>query len=158
VALITFQPGKYLSVGALLVLASSALYALHAALVKRHGEGIPFLSFFTFRLASASLFLLLITSARGSLSWPSLPAWGLLLFTSTVGVVFNRALYYAILNRVSLSVHSVILAATPVSAVTWGALLLRTTPSARELLGGVVVIAGVLLTTLGRRSTQMSAG
>ena len=39
---ISFQPGDYLRWGALLVISSTALYALHSALVKRFAGDIPF--------------------------------------------------------------------------------------------------------------------
>jgi len=50
VIVITFQPGDYLRIGALMVLGSSMLYALHAAIVKRYASGIEFLDFFAWRL------------------------------------------------------------------------------------------------------------
>jgi drug/metabolite transporter (DMT)-like permease len=43
VVIITFQPGDYLRFGAFLVLGSSLLYALHAAVVKRYGARINFI-------------------------------------------------------------------------------------------------------------------
>ena len=51
VAMITFQPGDYLSPGAMMVLGSAFLYALHAAITKRYGGQIDFVDFFFFRPA-----------------------------------------------------------------------------------------------------------
>ena len=50
VFVISFQPGDYMRFGSLLVIGSSGMYALHAAITKRHGSAFNFLNFFFFRL------------------------------------------------------------------------------------------------------------
>lgn len=46
VLVISFQPGDYLRFGSLLILVSALVYALHAAIVKRHGGEMDFANFF----------------------------------------------------------------------------------------------------------------
>src|SRR5262245_59235566 len=46
VAIISFQPGDYTGSGAMMVLTSALLYALHAAIAKRYGGEIDFMDFF----------------------------------------------------------------------------------------------------------------
>ena len=57
VLLISFQPGDYLRWGSIIVVSSTALYALHSALVKRFGGEIPFGEFMFFRVASVAAVL-----------------------------------------------------------------------------------------------------
>jgi drug/metabolite transporter (DMT)-like permease len=153
VVLITFQPtGSRMGFGSLLVIGGALLIALHAALVKRYGQGIPMLDFLFFRLCGTSLFLLLMTTVRGSLIWPGRSFW-MLLLASAIIIPLGRAVYYITLRRLSLSLHSVILALSPVTAVLWSLVLLGTSPSPQELLGGGVVIVGVLITLLTRSTT-----
>ncbi|MFP4343310.1 MAG: DMT family transporter [Anaerolineales bacterium] len=150
VVLITFQPtGSRMGFGYVLVIGGALLIALHAALVKRYGQGIPMLDFLFFRLCGTSLFLLLMTTLRGSLIWPGQSFW-MLLLASTIIIPLGRAVYYITLRRLSLSLHSVILALSPVTAVLWSLLLLGSSPSLQELLGGSVVIVGVLITLMTR--------
>src|SRR5262245_39623371 len=70
VGVITFQPGDYLSRGALMVLASAFLYAIHAALTKRYGGEIDFVDFFFFRLLCTTGFVLLMVVGSQPLVWP----------------------------------------------------------------------------------------
>ncbi len=150
VFLITFRPtSSRMGGGSLLVIGGAFLIALHAALVKRYGQGIPMLDFLFFRLCGTSLFLLLLTTLRGSLVWPG-SAFGLLLLASIIVIPVGRAVYYITLKRLTLSLHSVILAMSPVTTVLWSLILLGTSPSLQELLGGTIVIVGVLITLLTR--------
>ena len=145
VLVVTFQPGDYLRLGSLMVLSSAVMYALHAALVKRYGGGIDFLNFFLFRLLCTTGFLLLFALGRGAFIWPSATAWALLILTGTVDVVISRTLYYVALRRLKMSVHSVVLALSPVAAVLWSLLLFDVVPTLQQLLGGAAVISGVVV-------------
>lgn len=150
VSLIAFQPGDYLRLGSLLVLLSSFLYALHAAAVKRWGEEIDFLDFFVFRLLSTTGFLLLFASAQQSLAWPTGIAWLFLVLAGTVDVTLSRTLYYLTLRTLPMSVHAIILTLSPVVSIGLALLFFGTLPGTVELLGGALVLAGVLLVTVGR--------
>ena len=47
IVVITFQPGDYIRLGSLLILLSAFMYALHTAIVKRYGEEMDFVEFFS---------------------------------------------------------------------------------------------------------------
>ncbi|GAB4452025.1 MAG: DMT family transporter [Anaerolineae bacterium] len=151
VVVITFQPGDYLRAGALMVLASTVMYALHAALVKRYGGGLKFIDFFLFRLLCTATFLFLFTAASGHLVWPSGQAWLLLLLVGTVDVVISRALYYLALRELTMSMHTLVLTLSPVAAIVWSFFLFDALPSPQQLAGGAAVLLGVLLVTWRRR-------
>jgi drug/metabolite transporter (DMT)-like permease len=149
--IITFQPGDYLRIGSLLVLSSAFMYAIHAAIAKRYGDGIEFLDFFFFRLLCTTGVLLLFALGRGALVWPSATAWLLLALVGTVDVVVSRTLYYLALRRLKMSIHSIVLTLSPVAAICWSLLLFDTLPTPQQLLGGTGVILGVLVVTINQR-------
>lgn len=150
VFVINFQPGDYWRLGSLLVLGSSFMYALHAAIVKRHGGELEFSNFFFWRVASTAGFLLLFTVARGQLAWPEPRAWIILIVAGTVDVVISRVLYYVALRRLRMSVHTVILTLSPVITILWSLALFGELPTPQGLAGGAAVIAGVAIITAGR--------
>ncbi len=170
---IAFQPVDTLRLGALMLVVSTFLYALHMAIVKHDGGELDFLNFFFVRLFTTSLFLVLISIAwrtlaplltslvaaeqttdafvTSTLIWPSLPTWGLRLLVAVVDVVISRALYYLALRRLNVSLLSVLLTLSPVAAVLWSILLFGERPSAQQLSGGVIVLAGVAVVASRRR-------
>lgn len=151
VFIISFQPGDYLRLGSLLVLLSAFFYALHTAVVKRHGGGIEFSNFFLFRVAATTFFLLIFVLVQGEVTMPPLPAWVILILAGTFDVVLSRVLYYLALRRLQMSFHAIVLTLSPVIAVLWSLLLFGTRPTLQGALGGTAVIAGVIIVTLGRR-------
>lgn len=151
VFIVSFQPGEYLRLGSLLVLLSTFLYALHTAVVKRHGEGIDFGNFFLFRIATTAFFLFAFAAARGQLVWPSGMGWLLAFVAGTVDVVISRALYYLSLRRMPMSIHTIILTLSPVVTILWALLLFGVVPSTLSLVGGALVVLGVALVTVRRR-------
>jgi drug/metabolite transporter (DMT)-like permease len=152
--LISFQPGDYLRLGSLMVLASAFMYSLHAAIVKRYGGDMEFSNFFLWRVASTTAFLVMFTTVRGQWVWPSREAWMIIIVAGTVDVVFSRVLYYVALRRLKMSVHTIILTLSPVLTVLWSVLLFSERPSTQALIGGLAVILGVVIVTssMGRRS------
>lgn len=147
---ISFQPGDFLRLGSLMVLVSTFFYALHTAIVKRHGERIDFGDFFLFRIVSIAFFLLLFAGVRGRLVWPTPIAWLLVFVAGTVDVVISRSLFYLSLRRMPMSIHTIILTLSPVVTIGWSLLLFREAPSVLGIIGGMLIILGVLLATSRR--------
>jgi drug/metabolite transporter (DMT)-like permease len=152
VVIITFQPGNYLQLGSLMVIGSSFLYALHAAIVKRYGTEIDFLEFFLWRLVSTTGFLFLSATAQGMLIWPGGQAWLLLLLVATVDIIISRTLYYLALRRLTVSFLSLLLTISPIVAILWSVALFKSQPTPRELLGGAAVLVGIAIVTSRRAS------
>ena len=149
--IIGFQPGDYLRFGSLMVLISTFLYALHTALVKRHGEEISFGDFFLFRIGSIAFFLFLFTAVRGQLEWPAPVAWVLVIVAGTVDVVISRSLFYLSLRRMRMSIHTIILTLSPVVTILWGLVLFGEVPTWTSLFGGTLVVLGVFVATVNHR-------
>lgn len=157
VFIMTYQAGDYLRIGSLLVLTSAFLYALHAAIVKRHGGEMDFTNFFFFRVLATALFLFAFSGLRGQLAWPGASAWPFLLLAATSDVVISRALYYLALRRLPLSLHTIVLTLSPVATILWAFLLFETFPGPRQLAGGLLVMSGVLLISLERARAREQA-
>jgi drug/metabolite transporter (DMT)-like permease len=150
VFVITFQPGDYLRLGALITVSSALMYALHAALAKRYGGEMDFVDFFFFRLLFTTGALLCLSLVRGALALPTPRALALVLLVGTVDVVLSRTLYYIALRRLKLSVHALVLTLSPIAAIVWSVLLFGSMPSPQQLLGGAAVITGVMIVTRAR--------
>jgi drug/metabolite transporter (DMT)-like permease len=150
VFVISFQPGDYLRVGSLLVVGSTLIYALHAVLVKRQSEKIRLAEFFLFRLLCTTAFLAIFAAGRQELLWPGAQTWLILLLVGTVDITISRGLYYIALRRLNLSVHAIILTLSPVMTVLWTVLLFGIVPTLQQSLGGLAVILGVLIVSVGK--------
>jgi len=151
VGLISFQPGDYWQLGSLLVLASTLMYALHAAIIKRYGGQMEFGSFFFFRVACTTGFLMLFVVGRGEFRWPPAQAWPVLILAGTIDVVISRVLYYWTLRRLQMNYHTILLALSPVMTILLSFLLFGSQPTWQGWLGGGIALAGVLLVTAGQQ-------
>ena len=150
VVAISVQPGDYLRWGALIVVASTALYAIHSAAVKRFGGEIPFGEFMFFRVASVAAVLTGLAAAQDALVWPSPVAWAWLFVAAAVNVVFSRGVYYLALRRMDMTLLTIVLTLTPVVTWAWSIVLFGGRPSAVEIAGGLATLGGVLLVTASR--------
>ncbi|HXF60804.1 MAG TPA: DMT family transporter [Caldilineaceae bacterium] len=150
VLVITFQPGALLRFGSLLVVGSTLMYALHAALVKRYGQEIDFMHFFFGRLLFTTAALLVFAVGRPLIAWPPAPVWLLVVAAGTVDVVISRSLYYLALRRLPMTIHAIVLTLSPVATILWALVLFDTFPQPQQLAGGVAVLMGVLLATFYR--------
>jgi drug/metabolite transporter (DMT)-like permease len=155
VFIISFTPGDLLQFGAFLVVISTASYAFHTAVVKRYGSPIDFLNFLFFRLLLTTVFLVAFALTRSE-AWIAPPAtgWWLVLIAGTVDVTISRSLYYLALRRITMSIHAIILTISPVISIVWAYFLFNTFPGPQELLGGVAVLAGVLIATRYQRAAR----
>ena len=150
VAVISFQPGDYFRWGSAIIIVSTALYAVHSALVKRFGGEIPFGEFMLFRVGSVGAVLVLLAGAQGALVWPTPVAWLWLFVAAAVNVVFSRAVYYLALRRMDMSFLTILLTLTPVITWLWSIFLFGSRPTLAEIAGGLATLAGVLLVTASR--------
>lgn len=141
--------------GPVLVLSSNFSYALHAAIVKRDGGDMDFVTFFFFRMLSAILFLFIFAVGRGEMMWPQGgEVWVILLLTATINVTISRSLYYMILRRFQLSILTILLTLSPAMTVLWSYLLFGVLPSLQSVVGGTIIIGGVILVAMSRRKRQ----
>ncbi len=148
VVIISFQPGDFFRIGSLLILVASFAYALHAAVVKRYGEGLDIGNFFLFRLWATVPFALGMALLSGEWVVPVAgEAWLWLLVTAVVNVVISRIVYYAVLRLVTVSYHAIVLMLSTVLTVLWSWALFGVWPTWASLVGGTAVVMGVIIVT-----------
>jgi drug/metabolite transporter (DMT)-like permease len=87
---------------------------------------------------------------------PSWPAHGWLVLLALSSQVLGWLLISVSLPRVPAALTSVILLLQPVASVLLAAAVLDERPSAAQLLGCVIVLAGVVAATAGRRQSRAS--
>lgn len=148
---ITFQPGDYLQIGALMVIGAAFMYALHAALVKRYTTDMRLIDFFLFRVGGSTVFLFIFASVGGNLAWPDRMGWLVVLGAGTIDVVISRLLYYQALRQLNMSLHALTLTLSPIIAIGWALVLFGTSPKPQQAIGGLGVLLGVLLVTLNQK-------
>lgn len=155
--LVNFQAGDYVQIGSLLVLVSSALYALHAALAKKFSQELDLTNFFFARLAFSTASILLFSSLNGTLALPQAKAWPFIILAGTFDVAISRALYYIALRRLKLTVHTIILTLSPVIAVLLSAALFGSKLTLQQAIGGLIVLGGVMLVAIWRERSTSAA-
>jgi drug/metabolite transporter (DMT)-like permease len=149
---VNFQAGNYVQLGSFLVVLSAALYALHAALTKKFSEDINLTSFFFVRLAASTAVIFLFSCFSGALIWPGKAAWPFILLAGTIDVAISRWLYYAALRKLKLTIHTILLTLSPVIAILLSFVLFDSQLSLQQIIGGIIVLAGVLVVGLRRNN------
>jgi O-acetylserine/cysteine efflux transporter len=142
---VALQPGDFFRLGSLMMLGASFAYQLHAAVAKRYAGGIDLLNFFFFRLTFTAGFLLLGALFGGVMAVPDGRGFGIVALVACVDVVLSRSLYYRVLRRSNVSLFAIVMTLSPVLTAAWSYLLFGVVPSAQQVLGGAIVLAGVLV-------------
>lgn len=157
---IAYQSDAQLRWGALIILTGSFTYSCHFAVVKRYGSKMDFVNFLFYRMLFTAIVLaiglvirLMVGSAgQDELFWPAPSGWLAILIVGTFDVALSRAFYYTALRRLDMSLLSVITTVGPVLTIGWALLFFKTLPTGQQLAGGVLVLIGVLIVTLKKRT------
>ena len=139
-------------IGVLAVLVAALSYAAGAIFQRRRLRGMD--------VYQASLGPLVLTSLIAiPFAAPSVPGWHLdwhsiaaVLFLGAVGSGIAYLLYFYILNSLGPVRGSGVTLLVPVTAVFWGVVLLHETVSATMVVGMLVILGGIVLTNLKKRS------
>jgi O-acetylserine/cysteine efflux transporter len=150
--IIGLQPGAEFRLGALMIVVGQFAYALHAALVKRHGGGIDLFNFMFFRVCATAFALVILatgwTAVSGVQPWFDSSALWIVPLIALVDICLSRGLYYAVLRRVPVSLMAITLTLSPVVATLWAFVLLQRVPTLQQVLGGAVVLGGIAIVRL----------
>ena len=141
-------------VGAAAVLLASVSYAVSALYQRRKLRGVNVFEANLGQLAFTALFLLPIAV-------PSVPAAhfepravAAVLALGIAGSGIAGVLYYYVLNSLGPVRGSGVTLLVPVTAVFWGATLLHEVVTVPIVVGMVVILAGIVLTNVGRQATS----
>ncbi|MGQ9457186.1 MAG: DMT family transporter [Anaerolineae bacterium] len=149
--IITYASGHLVLTGLLLVIFSAAFYT-GSWLVARScmSDGCSPTALAGFRALGTSFFLGLYVLATGRWHPPSLHAVLWMLGGAFFGPFLANSLNYRAIMHIGVARMSIIRNVQPLFLIPVAYLFLGTVPGLRQLAGGVVVLAGVLLVVLAR--------
>jgi drug/metabolite transporter (DMT)-like permease len=151
------QPLRATTIGALAVAGAACSYAVAALVQRRRLRGVSPLQVGFWQLAlTAPLALALALPTMGAthLHVASIAA---MLFLGVGGSGIAFLLYYFMMNTLGATRATTVTFLLPVTAVFWGASLLREAITISILAGMVVILLGVFLTSRPRRPAAVTA-
>ncbi|SEQ27756.1 DMT family transporter [Natrinema salaciae] len=147
VALITgVDPAGVDPRGVVVVLGAAFAYSLYIVVSQRALTSVDAETLTAFVLPAAAASFVVFGLGTETLSMPSSAAgWGVTLAIATVATVIPVLAFFAGIARIGASRASIISTAEPGVTVALGALVLGETVTAVTIVGGVLVVAGVIL-------------
>lgn len=139
----TFQAGRVVWMVMLLALASNFFLALSNLVAKKSIFAVPPLILSTARTLVMTVMLGVFGLAAGQLAWPGWTAWLWILGGAFFGPFLSYVLFYKSLLYLDLSKGAVIRATQPLFVAIYGLALFGTVINLQQLLGGLVMTAGV---------------
>ena len=128
-------------------LLASLLYGISANGISRYLQGVSGLAMTTGSLVFSALFLLPVVVWQGPARLPTGDIWfavaGLALFSTGAAYL----LYYRLIARIGAYQTVSVTFMVPVFSILWGALFLSEKPTLSMLMGCILVLAGVAITT-----------
>ena len=136
--------------GDLLSLAAAITFGAYAAMIERMGERVPQGELVATSLASGGLILVLVSlPAMASQDWSvvRMTDWALVVYTSFGPILLGFVLWAWALNRRGMARTAPVGYLEPLFATSLAVVLLGESFATRQLLGGALVLAGVILAT-----------
>lgn len=134
-----------LAVGA--ALSATMCYAVAAHYARETLAGVPPLAAAGGSQVAAALMLAPLAGARWPAASPSATAWTAAVCLGVVCTAAAYALYFRLLSRAGATTAMAVTYLIPVFGVAWGAAFLGERLPASALAGGLLVLAGVAMTT-----------
>lgn len=141
-------------VGAAAVLLASVSYAISALYQRRKLRGVNVFEANLGQLAFTALFLLPLAVPSVPGAHFELKSVAAVLALGIAGSGIAGVLYYYVLNSLGPVRGSGVTLLVPVTAVFWGATLLREVVTVPIVVGMVVILAGIVLTNVGRQAAS----
>jgi drug/metabolite transporter (DMT)-like permease len=142
---ITFRAGPVVWLMLALTLVSNFFLAWSTLVAKRNITAVPPLLLSVARTLIMMLMLGLVALLTGQLTWPSLPAWLWIIGGAFFGPFLSYFLFYQSLLYLDLTRSIVIRATQPFFVAIYSYFLFNTVINVQQFVGGVVMIAGVVL-------------
>ena len=138
--------GRETAFGDLLAIVTAMFYAAYQLLVSRGRQNFSALDVMLRSSASAAAVLLLITLLTGEPMWPqSAHSWAILAALALISHVGGQGLIAWALAHLPASFSSVTLLVQPIAATVFAWMILGEGFGPQQVLGGVIVMAGILL-------------
>ncbi len=153
--IINFSGGYNISSGVLVAIAASLAIAVHQVLSKVYVKTIEPLLLVSLRTLYTAAFLglyALLTSKLQPFPMGQVP---FLTVAIVINAVFGFVFFYKALELMDVSKVAIIRTLDPFIVVIYALALYRAIPDARELAGGTLIVAGVLVTMYGHSIRTM---
>jgi drug/metabolite transporter (DMT)-like permease len=139
--------------GTVAVLLASLSYAVAALYQRRKLRGMNVYEANIGQLAFTALLVLPLAAPTVPSVHVALPSMASVLALGVAGSGIAGVLYYYVLNSLGAVRGSGVTLLVPVTAVFWGATLLREAVTVPIVVGMVVILAGIVLTNVGRNTS-----
>jgi drug/metabolite transporter (DMT)-like permease len=149
--LMTFRAGQVVWLMLWLTLMSNFFQALSTVIAKKSLSGVPPLLLSTLRAILMMVFLGLAGWVAGQLAWPGLTTWLWIIGGAFFGPFLSYFLFYKSLHYLDISKGAVIRAMQPLFVAVYSLILFGTVISLQQFVGGLTMIAGVILMLWERR-------
>jgi drug/metabolite transporter (DMT)-like permease len=150
----TYKGGHLLLVGLGLCLLSSVMEGVTVVLVKLAVRKVSPLVVIFYRSLLASAIALGYGLATGRLQVPPRETIVLIVGASLAGSFLANVTFYASLSRIDVTRATAIKTLQPFFVVMAAYLAFATLPSAQQILGGAIIVAGILFLLHGRRELR----
>jgi drug/metabolite transporter (DMT)-like permease len=147
------QPLRATTIGTLAVAGAAASYAVAALLQRRRLRGVSPLQVGFWQLALTAPLALIVAVPTIGATHLRLPSIAALLFLGVGGSGIGFLLYYFTMNTLGATRATTVTFLLPVTAVFWGATLLKESITIPILAGMVVILLGVFLVSRPRERT-----
>lgn len=146
--------------GEILALATALVWAVSVLFFKRSGETMPPYALNFFRVGVSSFFLIITLVLVDTPFWPEATStdWLLLAASSLVGIVICDTLFHSCLNRVGASITGIVECTYSPFAVLFAWIFLQESMGWFQIIGMVLVVAGVVFALLDPRELGRMQG
>jgi len=151
------QPLRATTIGTLAVAGAACSYAVSALVQRRRLRGVSPLQVGFWQLALTAPLALAAALPTVGATHLHLASIAAMLFLGVGGSGIAFLLYYFMMNTLGATRATTVTFLLPVTAVFWGASLLRETITISILAGMVVILLGVFLTSRPRRPAAVTA-
>ena len=151
------QPFRATTIGTLAVAGAACSYAVAALVQRRRLRGVSPLQVGFWQLALTAPLAFAVALPTIGATHLRLPSIAAMLFLGVGGSGIAFLLYYFMMNTLGATRATTVTFLLPVTAVFWGASLLREAITIPILVGMVVILVGVFLTSRPRRPAAVTA-
>jgi len=151
--------GPAIAVPMAAIVIASTCAAVSSVAVKRWGHGVDPVTFNAEAMAIGAVVLAAVSVLAGEpLAWPAWPAGVLsILYLAIFGSVITFVVYLSLLKKIEVSAMSFIAMITPIVALVLGFVVLDETVGMLAVVGTILTLAGVYVSTQVGRARRPSA-
>lgn len=145
---LSFSNGDTKLLGVIIAVFAAASISIHDFIAKIYVPRIKPYDLASIRTSFTLIFLTAYTLVAGNFSLPPAGMLPFIIIGSTMSAVIGYILFFKALERMDISKVAIIRNIDPFIVVVYAFVIFRTLPSFTELLGGMLIVSGVLLSEL----------